>query len=292
MNNVLNTASGRLPKRALAQSTRKILMAVILLLVCIPSFYPFWWMAMSAFKSNDMIFGSLSLFPEVWHWENILEVFTYQPFARHYFNSIYIAVIVTFFTVLVGTISGFAFAKLKFKGQNILFLLILSSLMMPTEVTIIPNFFIMNRLNLINTHLPLIIIPIFGAQGAFVTFLMRQYFITIPNELLEAPRIDGLGYWGVFWKIIMPVSIPALSSAVILTFLVSWNSFLEPLVYINDLVKFTLPLSLGNFKNIYGSPIWNLQLASTFLASLPILVIFVLFQKHIVNAMVSSGVKG
>lgn len=267
-------------------------MAVILLLVCIPSFYPFWWMAMSAFKSNDMIFGSLSLFPEVWHWENILEVFTYQPFARHYFNSIYIAVIVTFFTVLVGTISGFAFAKLKFKGQNILFLLILSSLMMPTEVTIIPNFFIMNRLNLINTHLPLIIIPIFGAQGAFVTFLMRQYFITIPNELLEAPRIDGLGYWGVFWKIIMPVSIPALSSAVILTFLVSWNSFLEPLVYINDLVKFTLPLSLGNFKNIYGSPIWNLQLASTFLASLPILVIFVLFQKHIVNAMVSSGVKG
>ena len=278
--------------RKLQRTLKKTIIAAVLLLVCIPSFYPFWWMTMSSFKSNDKIFGSLSLFPEVWHWENIIDVFKYQPFASHYFNSVYIAVIVTFLTVLVGAISGFSFAKLKFKGRNVFFLLILSSLMMPTEVTIIPNFFIMNRFNLINTHVPLIIIPVFGAQGAFVTFLMRQYFITIPDELLEAPRIDGLGYWGVFWKIILPVSIPALSSAVILTFLVSWNSFLEPLVYINDLVKFTLPLSLGNFKNIYGSPIWNLQLASTFLASLPILVIFVLFQKHIVNAMVSSGVKG
>lgn len=274
------------------EAVKTTIFYLVLILGCIPSFYPFLWMMMSSLKTNDRIFGSLKILPEVWNWGNFLEVFRYQPFAQHYLNSVYIAVVVTTLTVLIGTLSGFAFAKLAFKGKNFLFLLILSSLMMPIEVTIIPNFFIMNTLNLINTHLPLIIIPIFGAQGAFVAFLMRQYFITIPNELLEAPLIDGLGYWGVFFKIILPVSIPALSSAIILTFLVSWNSFLEPLVFINDIRKFTLPLSLGNFTDIYGAPIWNLQLASTTLASLPILIVFIIFQKHIVNAMVSSGVKG
>jgi multiple sugar transport system permease protein len=274
------------------EAVKAAILYSMLIIGCIPSFYPFLWMLTSSLKTNDRIFGSLKILPEVWHWGNFLEVFRYQPFAQHYFNSVYIAIIVTILTVLIGTLSGFAFAKLNFKGKNILFLLILSSLMMPIEVTIIPNFFIMNTLNMINTHFPLIILPIFGAQGAFVAFLMRQYFITIPNELLEAPLIDGLGYWGVFFKILLPVSIPALSSAIILTFLVSWNSFLEPLVFINDIRKFTLPLSLGNFTDIYGAPIWNLQLASTTLASLPILIVFIIFQKHIVNAMVSSGVKG
>ena len=271
---------------------RKTLFYAFLLLICIPSFYPFWWMIISSLKTNDQIFSSLSFLPDSWEWSNFIEVFRYQPFARQYLNSLYISVLVTAFTVLIGAISGFAFAKLKFKGQNFLFILILSSLMMPIEVTIIPNFFMMNTLNLINTHIPLILVPIFGAQGAFVTFLMRQYYITVPSSLIEAPAIDGLGPWGTFFRIILPLSLPALSSGTILTFLVSWNSFLEPLVYINDLPKFTLPLSLSNFNNIYGTPIWNLQLASTTLASVPILIVFVIFQKKIVDSLVHSGIKG
>lgn len=264
----------------------------ILMLVSIPFIFPFWWMVTSAFKNSVEIFDTLRLLPDTWRWENFREIFTYQPYARHYFNSVYIALLVTAGTLFFGALSGYAFARIRFKGSSVLFLLLLSSLMMPIEVTIIPNFFFMKYLKLIDTHIPLILLPIFGAQGAFVAFMLRQFFLTIPRELEEAATIDGLSRFGTFLRIMLPMATPALSAAAILTFLHSWNSFLEPLVFLMDLKLFTLPLSLKNFNDAYGAPLWHLQLAATTLSVVPILLFYIVAQKRIVNAMAFSGLKG
>jgi len=261
-------------------------------LLALPFLFPFWWMITSALKSPDEIFGRLALIPESWEWSNFARVFTYQPFAEQYFNSVYIAVVVTVGVLLVSSLAGFAFARIRFKGRTVLFILLLSSLMMPSEVTIIPNFFLMKAFSLIDTHIPLIIVPLFGAQGAFATFVMRQYFTTVPGELAEAARIDGLAHFGILMRIYLPIATAALGAVAILTFLASWNSYLEPLVYLNTLAKFTLPLALNNFRDSYGLPVWELQLAATTLAVVPVLAVYIGAQRYITNAMAFSGLKG
>ncbi len=261
-------------------------------LLALPFLFPFWWMITSSLKSADEIFGRLTLLPESWHWQNFARVFSYQPFAEQYFNSVYIAVIVTVGVLFLSSLAGFAFARIRFKGRSFLFLLLLSSLMMPTEVTIIPNFFLMKAFSLINTHVPLIVIPLFGAQGAFATFLMRQYFTTVPGELGEAARMDGLGQFGTLMRIYLPIATAALGAAAILTFLASWNDYLDPLVYLNSIPLFTLPVALNNFRDSYGLPVWELQLAATTLAVVPVLVVYVAAQRYITNVMAFSGLKG
>lgn len=269
-----------------------IIKITVLGLISIPFIYPFWWMLINSLNTPDQIFGMPRMLPVSWQWHNFIEAFTYQPFAYQYFNSIYIAIVVTIGNLSISGLAGYAFAKMKFPGRNLLFLLLLSSLMMPIEVTIIPNFFFMKSLRLINTHFPLILLPIFGAQGAFTTFMTRQFFITIPNELEEAASLDGLSPFMTFIKIIIPISIPVFSTTAILSFLYSWNTFLEPLVFINDVKKFTIPLALANFNDSYGLPQWHLQLAATAVSVVPILIVYIIFQKRITNSMAFSGLKG
>ncbi|MDC7241162.1 MAG: carbohydrate ABC transporter permease [Spirochaetales bacterium] len=264
----------------------------LLIVLSIPFLYPFWWMLINSLNSPDQIFGMPRLLPSGWRWDNYGEAFRYQPFARQYFNSIYIAVLVTLGNLFFAGMAGYAFGRMKFRGREILFLMLLSSLMMPIEVTIVPNFFFMKTFRLINTHIPLILIPIFGAQGAFSTFMMRQYFITIPGELEEAAFLDGLSAFKTYLRIILPISLPVFSSTAILTFLYSWNCFLEPLVFIDSVKLFTIPLSLANFNDSYGLPQWHLQLAATSVSVIPILLVYVTFQKKITNAMAFSGLKG
>jgi multiple sugar transport system permease protein len=271
---------------------RAVLYAALLVLA-VPFVFPFWWMLTSSLKSANEIFAyPPRLLPEVWQWQNLVDVFTYQPFARHYFNSLYIAGVVTVGTIAVASLAGYAFARIRFPGRGILFVLLLSTLMMPTEVTIIPNFQIMQAVGLLNTHVPLILIPIFGAAGVMGTFLMRQFFLGLPRELEEAAMIDGLGRLGVFRHIALPLAGPAIASLAVITFLASWNSFLEPLVYVNDLDLFTLPLSLRNFADAYGLPVWHLQLAATSLSVVPILIVYALAQRRIVESFATSGLKG
>lgn len=270
----------------------KIVNLVFLTIITIPFIYPFWWMIINSLNTVDQIFGMPRLLPQGWIWKNYVEAFTYQPFAKQYFNSLYIAIIVTLGNLFVSGLAGYAFAKMKFKGRDFLFLLLLSSLMMPIEVTIVPNFFFMKYLTLINTHVPLILLPIFGAQGAFTTFMTRQFFITIPNELEEAAELDGLSPFQTYIKIILPISAPILSATAILSFLYSWNCFLEPLVFIDSVPLYTIPLALANFNDSYGLPQWNLQLAATTASVLPILLVYIIFQRKITNAMAFSGLKG
>lgn len=264
---------------------------VFLVLISLPFVFPFWWMLTSSFKPINEILGQPTLLPQTWRLENFIEVFTYQPFARHYINSIYIAGLVTVGTLLVSSLAGYAFARIRFPGSGFLFLLLLSAMMMPIEVTIIPNFFLMKALGFTDTHIPLIILPIFGANGVLGIFIMRQFFLDFPRELEEAAMIDGLNRPGIFWQIALPMARPALAAVAILVFLFTWNSFLEPLVFINDINLFTLPLSLNNYNDPYGLPLWHLQLAATTLSVIPIFIVYLIAQKQVTNTMALSGIK-
>ncbi|MEQ8284464.1 carbohydrate ABC transporter permease [Thalassospira sp.] len=260
--------------------------------LAIPFVFPFLWMLSGALKGQADVFASSSLIPAKIHWSNFVEIFEYQPFARQYFNSLYIAIVVTGLTLFISSLAGYALARLRFGGSALVLLMLISALMMPEEVTIIPNFFLMKELGLMNTHMPLILLPLFGSQGVMAAFLMRQFFLALPKELEEAGRMDGLSRFGVYFKIALPLSRPALSAVGIITFLFSWNLFLEPLVFVNDIELFTLPLALANFTDSYGLPLWHLQLAATALAVIPMLIVYILAQRQIVESFAMSGVKG
>ena len=266
--------------------------AVSLSIVAIPFVFPFLWMVSSGLKSAAEIFGEPNLIPRVWQWQNYVEVFEYQPFARQYFNSIYIACAVTALTLIFSSLAGYALARMRFAGAGLLMLFLISALMVPEEVTIIPNFFLMRWLGLMDTHVPLILLPVFGPHGVMATFLMRQYFLALPKELEEAGRMDGLSPVGIWWRIALPMSRPALAAVAIITFLFSWNLFLEPLIFLSSLELFTLPLALSNFTDPYGLPLWHLQLAATSLAVVPILIVYLVAQRQIVESFALSGVKG
>jgi multiple sugar transport system permease protein len=265
---------------------------IALSIVAIPFVFPFLWMVSSGLKSAVDIFAQPSLIPRVWHWENFVEVFTYQPFARQYFNSLYIACAVTILTLVFSSLAGYALARLRFAGAGLLMLFLVSALMVPEEVTIVPNFFLVRWLGLMDTHWPLILLPTFGPHGIMATFLMRQYFLALPRELEEAGTMDGLTRFGIWWRVALPMSRPALAAVAIITFLFSWNLFLEPLVFVNSLKLFTLPLALNNFTDAYGLPLWHLQLAATSLAVVPILLVYLIAQRHIIESFAMSGVKG
>ncbi|WP_417843120.1 carbohydrate ABC transporter permease [Thalassospira sp.] len=274
------------------QKITRICWIIGLCALAIPFVFPFIWMLSGALKGQADVFSSASLIPSQIHWSNFSEIFAYQPFARQYFNSLYIAVLVTGLTLFLASMAGYALARLRFSGSALVLLLLISALMMPEEVTIIPNFFLMKKLGLMNTHMPLILLPLFGSQGVMATFLMRQFFLALPKELEEAGRMDGLSRFGVYFKVALPLSRPALSAVGIITFLFSWNLFLEPLVFVNDIELFTLPLALANFTDTYGLPLWHLQLAATALAVIPMLVVYILAQRQIVESFALSGVKG
>lgn len=263
-----------------------------LLVVAMPFVFPFLWMVSSGLKAPAEIFGLPSLLPRTPQWRNFVDVFAYQPFARQYFNSLYIALAVTALTLVVSSLAGYALARLRFAGSALVALFFVSALMVPDEVTIIPNFFLMRWAGLMDTHWPLILLPVFGSQGIVATFLMRQFFLALPRELEDAGKMDGLSRLGIWWRIALPMSRPALAAVAIITFLNSWNLFLEPLIFLSSIENFTLPLALSNFTDPYGAPLWHLQLAATSLAVVPILVVYLIAQRQIVESFALSGVKG
>lgn len=272
---------------------KKILWYLALTGASIPFVFPFIWMVSGSLKNqNEITSFPPSIIPKEMAWNNYIEIFSYQPFAQQYFNSLYIAMLVTLLILILSSLAGFAFARMKFRGRNVVFLFLLLGLMMPEEVTIIPNFFLMKSLGMMNTHLPLILLPVFGSQGIIATFLMRQFFVSLPRELEEAARLDGLGWFGMYWRIALPLSRPALAAVAIISFLHSWNLLLEPLVFLSDQEKFTVPLALTNFSDAYGLPLWHLQLAATSLSVIPVLLVYIIAQRHIVESFAMSGVKG
>lgn len=269
------------------------LLYVLLTVLALPFIYPLWWMITSSFKPvSEILQTPPSLWPETWTLGGYTKAFELQPLAHQYFNSLYIAIIVTVGTMLVSSLAGYAFARIKFPKSNLVFVVVLVGMLVPIEVTIVPLFQLVNRLGLIDTHWPLIVIPIFGAPSVLATFIMRQFFLSIPKELEEAGRLDGLSRNGLFWWVALPLAKPALAAVAIITFLKSWNLYMEPLVFLTTPELFTLPLALTRYQDSSNELLWDAQIAATTLSVVPVLLVFLFAQKQFVQGLAQTGIKG
>jgi len=250
---------------------------------------PFIWMLSTSLKEPREIFT----YPPMWipsrfAWENYLEAVSAMPFGRFYFNSFVVAVSVTFLQILTSSLAAFAFARLRFRGREALFLLYLATLMVPFQVTMIPNFIVVRLLGWYDSYQALILPTAFSA---FSTFLLRQYFRGIPIELDEAARMDGASSWRIWWQIVMPLSGPAIAALAVFVFLGSWNDFLWPLVITTSLDMRTLPVGLSAFQGQYNVQ-WHLLMAGAVIALIPVLIIYVAAQKWFVQGITLSGLAG
>ena len=283
-------ASSPHPRSAILRRTALYLALSVLAL---PFIVPTIWMIASSFKPLSQIFATPpSIFTASPTWDAYVQAFGFQPFARQYGNSVYIAVVVTLIVLLVSSLAGYAFARIRFPGQNFLFMIVLIGLLVPGEVTIVPLFQMFKSVGLINTHWPLILVTALAAPCVLATFIMRQFFIALPVELEEAARLDGLGRLAIWWRICLPLAKPALSAVAILTFLASWNLYLEPTVYLTSPDLFTLPQALTRYTDAYGGEMWNTQLAAATMTVLPVLVVFLIAQRQFVEGLAHSGLKG
>lgn len=279
---------GRWPK-----VTRRIGFYFLAAIAALPFLFPIWWMVASSLKPAHEIFVSPpSLWPSQVQWSNYVRVFTLAPFARQVWNSLYIALLNVGGVLFLASLSGYGFARIRFRGRTVLFVTLISALLMPAEVTIIPLFRLMSALGWVGTHLPLIVEPWFGPFAALAIFLMRQAFLAIPDELEEAARIDGLGRFGMYRRIGLPLIRPSLATLAILAFINSWNRFLEPLVFLRSLESFTVPLGLAQYVDSSGGPLWEVQLAATTLSVVPVALAFAFAQKYFIAAFATTGLKG
>ena len=251
---------------------------------------PIGWMLLTALKERNQIFAWPPVYwPNPVRWENFSEVMTAIPFLRYAGNSLQIALFNIIGRLLPCTLVAYSFARLRFPGRNLLFMVLLSTLMIPGQVTLLPQFVLFNWLGWVGSYLPLIVPSFFG--NAFFIFLMRQYIMTIPRDLDEAARIDGASTWGVFRRIILPLCIPPMMVIAVLTFLWTWNEFLDPLIYISDYDAYTIQLGLNMLKGRYNIQ-WNLIMAGSLIGVVPPLTLYALSQKHLIGGIASVGIKG
>jgi multiple sugar transport system permease protein len=248
---------------------------------------PFIWMILSAFKpESEVLQLTPTLWPETFTTENFIYLFENMNFGVYLRNTI-IVVLCSFVGLFFNAMAGYAFAKYKFKGREKLFYLVLATMMIPGQVTMIPVYLILNQMGLTNTMAG-VVLP--GLVGAFSIFLFRQFMSTIPDELLEAARLDGASEFRVFMQLVLPISKPIMAVQGILTFIAGWNSFLWPLIIANDESLYTLSVGLSLLKGQYGGN-FALQMAGSTFMVVPIVIIFIIFQKHIIEGYTISGMK-
>ena len=284
------SGSVRSRRRAVAEPLVKAIGYLLISLTAITMLFPFYWMVSSSLKTELEIFQV----PPKWLpippvWENYTYVFKVVNFGLYTYNSMKLGVLWTVGVVLSSSWAAYGFARVRFWGRNALFIITLAALMIPGQVTMIPTFILMNKLGWVNTHLPLWVPAFFGS--AFGIFLMRQYFLTIPQELLDAAKIDGCSHFGIYGRIIMPLAQPALASLALLAFMGSWNNLLGPVIYLYDERLFTLPIGLTRFQGMYVT-YWAYTMAGGTLTVLPILILFLLTQKYFVQGVVLTGLAG
>ncbi|HZG55694.1 carbohydrate ABC transporter permease [Paenibacillus sp.] len=251
---------------------------------------PFFWMVSTSLKNEAGLFH----IPPQWipseaQWSNYEAAVQSFPFLQYAWNTTFLTAVSMFGSVLSSSIVAYAFARLRFPGRTFWFVLLLATMMLPSQVTMIPLFILFKQLGWIDTYLPLTVPFFFG--GAFYIFLLRQFFLTIPRELSEAAKIDGCPEFFIFLRIFLPLSKPALATLAIFTFMLTWNDFLGPLIYLNDPDKFTLALGLRSFQMQYGTR-WNVMMAASIIVMLPTIVLFFTCQRYFIEGITLTGVKG
>ena len=274
----------------------KIFFTVLIGLVALSMVTPFIWMVSASMKLPlDVMKLPIKWIPEYFYPDNYKKVWNIggvaardYHFGLAYFNSIKIAVINLTGSVITSTLAGYAFAKIKFRGSNVLFLLYLATMMIPSQVTLIPKFVLFNKMGLTGTHLTLIL-P--GLITITRTFLMRHYFMQIPDELRESARVDGANEYVIWARIMVPIAKPSMASLAMVVFLWNWNSYLEPLVFLSDWRLYTIPIALTNFIEESVTE-YNLVMAAASSALIPAFLVFVLGQKFLVKGLVAGAVKG
>ena len=262
---------------------------IVLLLGGLTMLVPFLWMVSTSFKEPGTLFDlPIQLWPDELHWENYKRVLTAVPFGRWYLNSLIIALGLTFLNLTSGALAGYAFARFSWKGKDAMFLLSLITLMIPAHVLIIPLFIIMSHLGWIDTYYALILPGLFDA---FAIFLMRQNFISLPRELEEAALIDGATPWQIYWKIALPLAVPALATLGTFTFLAGWNSFLWPLIATNSIEMRPITVGLAVFNTQFTTE-WTVLMAGLSLATIPPIIVFLAAQKYFIRGLTLGSLKG
>lgn len=266
-----------------------ILLALVLLPTAIVMLMPFVWMLSTSLKSIGAVFEYPPTFiPNPVEWGNYRRLFEVLPFGRFFLNSLVVAVSVTAIHLVSSSLAAYAFARMRFPGREALFLAYLGTLMIPAQVVIIPNFILLTYLGWIDTYQALILPAAFNAFG---TFLLRQYFLTIPFELEDAAVVDGANHFQIFLRVILPLAGPALSALAIFTFLFNWNSFLYPLIVTNSTSMSTLTVGLNTLQGQYNTA-WTLLMAGSMLALLPVLLVFMFAQRYFIKGITMTGLGG
>jgi multiple sugar transport system permease protein len=271
---------------------RSILAHVPLILLSIATIYPLLWMVSSSFKPSDEIFGNASLlsdhftpaaYPRAWN-------STAVSFGVYFMNSAIISVLSVVGNVLVCSIVAYGFARLRFRGKNFWFAIVLGTMMLPHHVTLVPQYVLFLNLGWVNTIWPLVV-PKFLASDAFFIFLMVQFFRGLPRELDEAAVMDGCGPWRIYWKIIMPLSLPVMATAAVFTFIWTWDDFFGPLIYLNDVRTYTVQLALRGFVDASGESDFSGLFAMSVIAIIPVFLAFVFFQRLLIEGIATTGMK-
>lgn len=279
----------RINKKTAASAIKAVLIYAALILMAFIMLIPFAWMLSASLKLEKDVFS----FPIVWlpaklQWNNYAEIWRKVPLLTGFLNTAKLTMFTTVLQLLTSSFAAYAFAKLEFKGRDTLFMMYVMTISIPWQVYMVPQYKLMTWLGLTDSHLGLILMHAFTAMGVF---LMRQFFVSIPNELLEAARIDGLSEHGIWRKLMLPLSKPAIATLCITSFTFEWNDFMGPLIYLSSQKKKTIQLMLRMFNTQYSSNYAQIMAAAT-VALIPVLILFIFLQRYFVEGVASSGIKG
>lgn len=272
------------------EKTVKVLTFIMLVCICFLMILPLYIMLSTALKTKQEVF----LFPPTWIptkivWHNFIDAMKSRDFGQYFYNTSMYSIVGTIGEVISSAVVAYGFSRYRGFGRGFLFMILLSTLMIPYPVTMIPQFVLFKTLGWTNTYLPLIVPSFLGS--AYIIFLLRQFFKTLPVDLFEAARLDGCSEFRTFWNIALPLCTPAIASSAIFGFMWRWNEFLQPLIYLNSDAKYTVSIALSSFQSMYSVVPWNLLMAASFVAILPPILVFFFAQKYFIQGIVVSGLK-
>ena len=268
---------------------KKVLLHAALIAGGLLTLFPLLWMLAASFMSNgEATTYPPHVLPHAATLEQYRQLFVRLNIGRAFFSSATIAIITTLFSLLFNSMAGYAFAKLRFRGRERMFGLLLAALVIPAQVGMLPLFLLMKSLGLVNTYWG-VIIP--SLASVFGIFLIRQFMLSIPQELLEAARIDGAGEWRIYWSVVLPLARPILATLAIFTFMTTWNDFMWPLIVLSDQSRYTLPVSLANLVGEHAQDV-ELMMAGSVVTVVPVLILFLALQRHYLSGLMAGSVKG